>query len=89
MLEDLKKELEALIEAKSPEGFEKAMEEMANKIHPDATKIAGLVSSLKSLKDVNEVIVLSDGLSERLCNMEIDLYALIKDINKEKEKANL
>lgn len=85
MFEDLETTLKSLSEVKSPGDFKKLIGEMANKIHPDSTKLVSLVSALKSIKDVNKVIELSEDLSDKLCNMEIDLYALIKDIHEEKE----
>jgi DnaJ-class molecular chaperone len=84
MVPDVRKELEAVLGMKNGKDIREAMEKIANKIHPDATKLASLTSALKRFKDVHEVLELSDDLSDRFCNLEIDFYSLIKDINTEK-----
>ena len=84
MLKEMKKEPENLAKIKDPKEFEKFIFQLANKIHPDATKLAMLVSALKSIKDVCEVIELSESSAERLRLLKIELYSLIKVIHKEK-----
>ncbi len=82
---DFQKELKKMEDMLGMEGFGQAMNEIANMIHPDMSKMATLTASLKSIQDINEVIELSDELNDKLCNIQIDLYTLIKDIHKEKK----
>ena len=60
------------------------VEMIAKQIHPDTMKITSLIVGLKNIKNVNEALELSDPLSEKLMDIQIDLYALIKDIMKER-----
>ena len=82
---DLKGDLEKMISGENPNSLIKLIKDIANKIHPDSTKMAHLTSALKNIKNVNEVLELSENLSDKLCNLEIDLYALIKEISEEKK----
>ena len=78
-------ELENLKDEEGLKGLKEMMREMVERIHPDIGKVASLTAALKRIQDTNEVLELSEDLSDKLCNIQLDLHSLIKEIIKEKE----